>query len=613
MKNLVRYMIMAVAMFTMAACSQDEMFEPVQHGNTLQFVVGDFPAYDAATRAIGTPYAGKTAWENGDHLIVTISGNNMADQSLTLTLSIDTEGKHSWASDKTIKYDKKVTPELTVTAIYAPCYEVDADGNKVLKEGMQLGMTEYLVAHCDETDGYVNIDFDGVTRDYSRLRIAGAVENTYTVTTTGFTPVGNGTAPADGYSLTTDEIGNAYLYGTFAKDATVTVKVGETELRKHTFTGATEDTKSYVICIHQWNKGTCTVCGSECAHPEKQVAYTWADDYSACTANVTCSVCGEVAATGTATAASSLNADGSITYTADFTDADFADQTFTTASTVVLNETAATVTVPTTATPEDVKAIVSYALNKGGTSLTISGITGEGEAQQALVEAMAEAIGAFETEETGPNVAAVSLAMPNLKEISGWYLFEPSYALKEIDFPMVQTIGQATLAFAASLQKVSLASATALPDNVLMYCGSLTEVYAPEALTVGEWAFSSCTSLTSIYLPKATSIGEQAFMDCSALTTVHLPSVKTLEAFAFQRCNNLTSIRFGSVITSLGRNPFQGTFDVNCDLQLAEGQKDFTPDIDYYYTITENDVTFGGTSWINRTWKSISKYTATEE
>lgn len=247
MKNIVRYMIMAVAMFTMAACSQDEMFEPVQHGNTLQFVVGDFPAYDATTRAIGTSDKGKTEWTNGDQLIVTISGNNMADQRLTLTLSIGGDNSHEWTPDKTIKYDKKVTPELTITAIYAPCYEVDADENKVLKEGMQLGMTEYLTAHCDETDGYVKISFDGVTRDYSRLRIAGAAENTYTVTTTGFTPVGGGTAPADGYSLTTDEKGNAYLYGTFAKDATVTVKVGETELRKHTFTGATEDAKSYVL------------------------------------------------------------------------------------------------------------------------------------------------------------------------------------------------------------------------------------------------------------------------------------------------------------------------------------------------------------------------------
>lgn len=247
MKNILKYTMMLVLPFAFAACTED-MDEMMQPTSELQFVVGDFPAYDAATRAIGTPDAGKTAWENGDHLIVTIGGNNMADQSLTLTLSIDTEGKHSWASDKTIKYDKKVTPELTVTAIYAPCYEVDADENKVLKEGMQLGMTEYLEATCSESDGKVTISFDDVTRDYSRLRIAGAAENTYTVTTTGFTPVGGGTAPADGYSLTTDEIGNTYLYGTFAKDATVTVKAGETELRKHTFTdSATEDAKSYVL------------------------------------------------------------------------------------------------------------------------------------------------------------------------------------------------------------------------------------------------------------------------------------------------------------------------------------------------------------------------------
>lgn len=246
MKNIVRYMIMAVAMFTMAACSQDEMFEPVQHGNTLQFVVGDFPAYDATTRAIGTSDKGKTEWTNGDHLIVTIGGNNMADQSLTLTLSIDTEGKHSWASDKTIKYDKKVTPELTVTAIYAPCYEVDADGNKVLKEGMQLGMTEYLAATCSASESKVSISFENVKRNYSRLRIAGIAETTYTVSTTSFTPVGGATAPAS-YTLVTDEKGNAYLYGTFANGATVTVKDGETELRKHTFTGATEDAKSYVL------------------------------------------------------------------------------------------------------------------------------------------------------------------------------------------------------------------------------------------------------------------------------------------------------------------------------------------------------------------------------
>lgn len=278
-----------------------------------------------------------------------------------------------------------------------------------------------------------------------------------------------------------------------------------------------------------------------------------------------------------------------------------------------ISETTAEINVLTGATAEGVKSTVSTVLSNNATTLNVKGITGEGEAQQALVKAVAEAIGEFETEATGPNVATVSLTMPDLKEISGYYLFEPSYALKEIDFPMVQTISQYPLGYAASLQKVSLASVTALPDYAFQGCNSLTEVYAPEVLTVGAYAFMLNKSLTSIYLPKATSIGEQAFSQCSALTTVHLPSVTTLEAFAFQLCNNLTSIKFGSVITSLGRNPFQGSFDKNCDLQLAEGQKDFTPDVDYYYTITENDVTFGGTSWINRTWKSISKYTADAE
>lgn len=246
MKNILKYTMMLVLPLAFAACTE-EMDEMMQPTSELQFVVGDFPAYDATTRAIGTSDKGKTEWADGDQLIVTVSGNNMADQSLTLTLSIGGDNSHEWAPDKTIKYDKKVTPELTVTAIYAPCYEVDADGNKVLKEGMQLGMTEYLTAYCDETDGYVKISFDSVTRDYSRLRIAGEKNATYTVSTTGFTPVGNGTAPADGYTLITDENGNTYLYGTFAKDATVTVKDGETELRKHTFTGATEDAKSYVL------------------------------------------------------------------------------------------------------------------------------------------------------------------------------------------------------------------------------------------------------------------------------------------------------------------------------------------------------------------------------
>ncbi|MBQ2743908.1 MAG: hypothetical protein IJF32_14045, partial [Oscillospiraceae bacterium] len=123
----------------------------------------------------------------------------------------------------------------TVSAIYAPCYEV-VDGNMQLKDGLQLGMTEYISAACSITDGTLNISFKGVTRNYSRLRISALPGQTLTVNTTGFTPAGATEAATDAYTLTADENGNTYLYGTFAEGATVSVKQGEVTLEEYTFT-----------------------------------------------------------------------------------------------------------------------------------------------------------------------------------------------------------------------------------------------------------------------------------------------------------------------------------------------------------------------------------------
>ncbi|MBR4967183.1 MAG: leucine-rich repeat protein, partial [Bacteroidaceae bacterium] len=63
----------------------------------------------------------------------------------------------------------------------------------------------------------------------------------------GATPVA--TEP---YTLTTDEKGNAYLYGTFAEGATVSVKQGDVVLKDYTFTAeknpnGTEHNKSYAL------------------------------------------------------------------------------------------------------------------------------------------------------------------------------------------------------------------------------------------------------------------------------------------------------------------------------------------------------------------------------
>ena len=226
-----------------ASCS-NELDDTLQPANncTLQFVVGDFPTFGEGTqtRVIGTQDEGKTAWENGDQIIVTLISQKYGEQAAALTY----DGS-SWSTEVSLSYLENETP--TVSAVYAPCYEVTVEGVKQLRSGMQLGMCEYLEADCEIQNGTINISFADALRTYSRLRIAGLENQTLTVTTTDFTPAGATSLVTEPYTLTTDEKGNAYLYGTFAEGATVNVKEGDVTLTDYTFTFTTELIQSYAL------------------------------------------------------------------------------------------------------------------------------------------------------------------------------------------------------------------------------------------------------------------------------------------------------------------------------------------------------------------------------
>ena len=227
-----------------ASCSNelDEALQPANNG-TLQFVVSDFPTFGEGTqtRVIGTQDEGKTAWENGDQIIVTLISQKYGEQAVALTYN-----GSSWSTEASLSYLENETP--TVSAVYAPCYEVTVEGVKQLRSGMQLGMCEYLEADCEIQNGTINISFADALRTYSRLRIVAEAEQTLTVTTTGFTPAGpeNVSAP-DSYTLVADGKDNAYLYGTFAEGGSVTVKKGDAELATHTFSVTSEQGKSYAL------------------------------------------------------------------------------------------------------------------------------------------------------------------------------------------------------------------------------------------------------------------------------------------------------------------------------------------------------------------------------
>ena len=176
---------------------------------------------------------GKTAWYDGDQIIATLTSQRYGEQTATLTY----DGVN-WThpEDMTFKYLDNETP--TVKAIYAP--------------SNILGTGEYIEFDCELNGAELTVKLENAKRNYSRLRIVGLPNKTLTVTTTEFTPAGATSAATAPYTLTTDENGNAFLYGTFAEGATIGVKQGDVVLKEYAFTankhpGGTEHGKSYVL------------------------------------------------------------------------------------------------------------------------------------------------------------------------------------------------------------------------------------------------------------------------------------------------------------------------------------------------------------------------------
>ena len=160
-----------------------------------------------------------------------------------MTLTFDAEN-NTWESDGgTLSYLENETP--TITAVYAPDCEIK-EGQIALQDGKQYGEAEYILARTTISENSLDINFES-GRTYSRLRIAGLANQTLTVTTTNFTPAGATEVATAAYTLTADDKGNAYIYGTFAEDATVSVKQGDVTLADYTFTEATEATYGYAL------------------------------------------------------------------------------------------------------------------------------------------------------------------------------------------------------------------------------------------------------------------------------------------------------------------------------------------------------------------------------
>ena len=213
--------------------------------SNVQLVVGEFPAFgDSQTRAIGTPDEGKTSWAEGDELLL-----EMTSKTLGTKYAAFKYNGSSWElASGELSYKEDEVPTFP-HVYYAPNYKWEA-GKLVLKEGKVAGTDEYIEGKANITPNGegINVSFAEATRNYSRLRIATMPNKPITVTIDRYTPAGSSDMKWDqNYALTSDEKGNAYLYGNFVTNSRVDVKYGEAPLATHKFSQATVNAKSYAL------------------------------------------------------------------------------------------------------------------------------------------------------------------------------------------------------------------------------------------------------------------------------------------------------------------------------------------------------------------------------
>ena len=246
MRKIFQYIMLAVVTIVMASCTSDiEETTATTGKNNVQLVVGEFPAFgDSQTRTIGTPDEGKTSWAEGDELLLVIDNTSYGKQYATFTYN-----GSSWELTSGELVYREGDPAYIPHVYYAPNYKWEA-GKLVLKEGKVAGTDEYIEgnARISGNGETITVSFAGATRNYSRLRIATMPNKPITVAISKYTPAGSSDMKWNqNYALTSDENGNAYLYGTFENNSEVTVKYREAALTTYTFSQATVNVKSYAL------------------------------------------------------------------------------------------------------------------------------------------------------------------------------------------------------------------------------------------------------------------------------------------------------------------------------------------------------------------------------
>ena len=324
--------------------------------------------------------------------------------------------------------------------------------------------------------------------------------------------------------------------------------------------------------------------------------YTWADDFSSCTASGHCKYCGAEYTDETTT---NISDDG-FNRTATF------DNTLLKAQTIDLTDL-------TWMSSSMYKNALNIVFSKGETDITLNlpknfnvNIIEDAVSSKSSVNVNLTLNGVEKINDS-TFISCSKLQSITLTDTTkiGNYTFERCRNLVSVSINMVQEIGEYAFSECSNLVSASADKVQKIGANAFYECNNITKLSFPEVTEIGKNAFYKCTNLSEISLPKLTKASSFMFDSCSNLKAIALPKVTEIEHAAFGS-SGLLQITFSSQITKAEISAFTGLDYSNCVITLAKGQKDFIMDDDRNYVISENEVEGGeNKTFCGKTFKEI--------
>lgn len=250
MKNIFKYAVIATALSAgIFSCSEDEFAKDEQNSQVvsvggLKIQVGDFPSESLRSSVPGFE-AGKSAWENGDQIKLTISFDGGKAESSTI------EYQNGLWSTSSLPLYPSSDSKIELVAEYSSDRSYKANG-----------VSEYFkYTYSGSASQPIKISFE---RNYSRLRVfAGKGVDTVTLKSDEFLINGiQGLTAASGLTQDSksgqwfgdDFVNNVYFYGSWEAGAVLYINKKEFKMTK-----ASVDGVSYAIDLQKGSEPTVTV------------------------------------------------------------------------------------------------------------------------------------------------------------------------------------------------------------------------------------------------------------------------------------------------------------------------------------------------------------------